>query len=108
VLLKRNIPIAKPSFGKEEIDAVKQVLESGIVASGPRTKAFEKEFADYVGTEQAVAVTNGTVALDVALKALKIGAGDEVITSAFSFIASATEGPATVVICCIRDWKASA
>jgi perosamine synthetase len=86
--LKRNIPIAKPSFGKEEINAVKEVLESGIVASGPKTKAFEKRFAEYVGVEEAVAVTNGTVALDVALKALKIGAGDEVITSAFSFVAS--------------------
>ncbi len=86
--MKRNIPIAKPSFGKEEINAVKEVLESGIVASGPKTKAFEKRFAEYVGVEEAVAVTNGTVALDVALKALKIGAGDEVITSAFSFVAS--------------------
>jgi perosamine synthetase len=86
--LKRNIPIAKPSFGKEEINAVKEVLESGIVASGPKTKTFEKRFAEYVGVEEAVAVTNGTVALDVALKALKIGAGDEVITSAFSFVAS--------------------
>jgi perosamine synthetase len=86
--LKRNIPIAKPVFGKEEINAVKEVLESGIVASGPKTKAFEKMFAEYVGAEEAVAVTNGTVALDVALKALKIGPGDEVITSAFSFVAS--------------------
>jgi perosamine synthetase len=86
--MKRNIPIAKPSFGKEEINAVKEVLESGIVASGPRTKTFEKEFADYIGVEQAVAVINGTVALDVALKALKLGAGDEVITAAFSFVAS--------------------
>ena len=65
--LKRNIPIAKPVFGKEEINAVKEVLESGIVASGPKTKAFEKSFAEYVGVEEAVAVTNGTVALDVAL-----------------------------------------
>ncbi|PVX25653.1 MAG: aminotransferase DegT, partial [Candidatus Bathyarchaeum sp.] len=45
--LKRTISIAKPSFGNEEIAAVKEVLESGIVASGPRTKAFEKEFAEY-------------------------------------------------------------
>ena len=86
--MSRKIPIAKPSFGKEEEDAVKEVMESGILASGPRTKSFEKEFAEYIGVEHAVAVTNGTVALDVALKALKIGPGDEVITSAFSFIAS--------------------
>ncbi len=86
--MNRKIPIAKPNFGKEEETAVKKVLESGILASGPRTKSFEKEFAEYVGVEHAVAMTSGTVALDVALKALKIGPGDEVITSAFSFIAS--------------------
>ena len=86
--LKRTIPIAKPSFGKEEIHAVKEVLESGVVASGPRTKVFEKKFAEYLGVDHAVAVTNGTVALDVALKALKLGPGDEVITSSFSFVAS--------------------
>jgi perosamine synthetase len=86
--LNRKIPIAKPNFGKEEQTAVKEVLESGILASGPRTKQFEKEFAEYVGVKHAVAVANGTIALDAALKALKIDAGDEVITSAFSFIAS--------------------
>jgi len=86
--LNRKIPIAKPNFGKEEETAVKEVLESGILASGPRTKQFEKEFAKYIGVEHAIAVTNGTVALDVALKALNLGPGDEVITSAFSFIAS--------------------
>jgi len=86
--LTRKIPIAKPNFGKEEETAVKEVLESGILASGPKTKSFEKEFAEYIGAEHAVAVTNGTIALDVALKALKICPGDEVITSAFSFVAS--------------------
>jgi perosamine synthetase len=86
--LNRKISIAKPNFGKEEEDALKEVLESGILASGPKTKMFEKEFAEYIGVEHAVAVTNGTVALDVALKTLNIGSGDEVITSAFSFIAS--------------------
>ena len=86
--MNRKISIAKPNFGKEDEDAVKEVLESGILVSGPRTKSFEKEFAEYIRVKHAVAVTSGTVALDVALKALKIGPGDEVITSAFSFIAS--------------------
>jgi perosamine synthetase len=86
--LNRKIPIAKPNFGREEEEAVKEVLESGVLASGPKTKTFEKEFAEYIGVEHAVAVTNGTIALDVALKALKLGPGDEVITSAFSFISS--------------------
>ncbi|UCC58373.1 MAG: DegT/DnrJ/EryC1/StrS family aminotransferase [Candidatus Bathyarchaeum sp.] len=83
-----KIPIAKPNFGKEEEEALKAVLESGILVQGEKTKSFEKEFAEYIGVEHAVAVTNGTIALDVALKALKLGPGDEVITSAFSFIAS--------------------
>jgi len=86
--LNRKISIAKPNFGKEEEDAVKEVLESGFIASGPKTKVFEKEYAEYIGVEHAVAVTNGTIALDVALKAFKISPGDEVITSAFSFVAS--------------------
>lgn len=86
--MTRKIPIAKPNLGKEEETAVIDVLRSGFLVSGPKVKALEKEFAEYVGVDHAVAVTNGTVALDVALKALKIGAGDEVITSAFSFVAS--------------------
>ncbi len=86
--MNRKISIAKPNFGKEEETAVKEVIASGILAAGPKTKVFEEEFAEYIGVEHAVAVTNGTVALDVALKALEIGPGDEVITSAFSFVAS--------------------
>jgi perosamine synthetase len=83
-----KIPIAKPNFGKEEEEALKAVLESGILVKGEKTRTFEKLFAEYVGVDHAIAVTNGTIALDVALKALKLGPGDEVITSAFSFIAS--------------------
>ncbi len=86
--MNRNISIAKPYFGNEEENAVKEVLKSGILASGPKTKTFEKEFAEYLGVKHAIAVSNGTIALDVALKLLKIGPGDEVITSAFSFVAS--------------------
>jgi len=86
--LRRTIPIAKPILGKEEIEAVKGVFESGILVQGEKIKSFEKEFAEYIGVEHAVAMANGTVALDIALKALGIGPGDEVITSAFSFIAS--------------------
>ncbi len=87
--MNRKIPIAKPNFGQEEVNAVKEVLESGILASGPQTRQFEKEFAEYIGVKHAVAVANGTIALDVALKLLNLAPGDEVITSAFSFIASA-------------------
>jgi len=86
--MSRMIPIAKPLLGKEELTAIKEVLESGILVLGEKTRLFEKEFADYIGVKHAVAVSNGTTALDIALKALKISAGDEVVTPAFSFVAS--------------------
>lgn len=84
-----RIPIARPYLGKEEADAVVRVLESGMIAYGPEAQRFEEEFASYVGTDYAIAVTSGTVALDLVLKAYKIGPGDEVITTPFSFIATA-------------------
>ena len=86
----RNIPIAKPLIGDDEINAVISVLKSGMLAHGKEVEAFEKEFAHYLGAKHGIAVANGTAALDVALKALKIGPGEEVITTPFTFIASAT------------------
>ncbi|MGH2592097.1 MAG: DegT/DnrJ/EryC1/StrS family aminotransferase [Anaerolineae bacterium] len=83
------IPIAQPLLGAEEQAAVQEVLASGALAQGKRVAEFEARFAGYVGVRHAVAVTNGTLALWVALLAHGIGAGDEVITSPFSFIASA-------------------
>lgn len=83
------IHIAKPMIGDEEKRAVLEVLDSGIIAQGPRVKAFEEAFAAMCGTEHAVATTSGTTALHVALLAHGIGEGDEVITSPFTFIASA-------------------
>ncbi len=85
----RKIPIAKPILGEEEYKAVRRVLESGYLAHGPEVEAFEKEFAEYIGVKHAVAVANGTAALDIMLKAARIGPGDEVITTPFTFIASA-------------------
>ena len=86
--MNRMIPIAKPLLGKEELAAVKEVFESGILVQGEQTRLFESEFAEYIGVKHAIAVVNGTTALDVALKALGISHGDEVITPAFSFVAS--------------------
>ena len=86
--MKRTIPIAKPVLGREEVEAVRNVFESGILVQGGRTRLFEEEFAEYIGVEHAVAMANGTIALDTALKALRLGPDDEVVTSAFSFIAS--------------------
>jgi perosamine synthetase len=83
------IYMAKPQIGEEEKQAVMEVLDSGIIAQGPRTKAFEEGFAQMCVTKHAVATSSGTTALHVALLAHGIKSGDEVITSAFTFIASA-------------------
>jgi dTDP-4-amino-4,6-dideoxygalactose transaminase len=83
------IPIAKPLIGNEEKIAVMQVLDSGMLASGPKTEEFEKKFAEFIGTKYAIATTSGTTALHLGLLALGVARGDEVILPTFSFIASA-------------------
>jgi perosamine synthetase len=83
------IQIAKPLLGKEEIDAVTKVLSSGMIAQGPKVEEFELAFSEYTGCECAVAVNSGTAALHIALLAHGIGREDEVITSPFTFIATA-------------------
>jgi perosamine synthetase len=82
------ISVAKPLIGKEEKEAVMKVLDSGMIAHGPVTEAFEKEFATYTGAKHAFAVANGTVALHAALLAVGVKPGDEVVTTPFTFIAS--------------------
>ncbi len=83
------IPIAKPLIGEEEIRAVEEVLRTGMLAHGRVVEEFERAFADYTGVKHGVAVANGTLALDVALKSIGIKSGEEVITTPFTFIASA-------------------
>ncbi len=83
------IPIARPDLGQEEIDAVADVIRSGIVAQGPRVKEFEAAWADYCGVRHAIATSNGTLALMAILDQLGIGSGDEVITVAHTFAATA-------------------
>jgi dTDP-4-amino-4,6-dideoxygalactose transaminase len=83
------INIAKPLIGNEEKQAVLEVLDSGIIAQGPRVKAFEDAFAEMCGVRHAIATSSGTTALHTALLAHGIGDNDEVITSPFTFIASA-------------------
>jgi len=83
------INIAKPLIGSEEKQAVLDVLDSGILAQGPRVKAFEEAFAAMCGVKHAIATSSGTTALHTALLANGIGPGDEVITPSFTFIASA-------------------
>lgn len=83
------ISISSPQFGEEELTLIREVLESGVVAQGPKVAQLEREFAELAGTRFAVAVASGTAALHLAVLAHGIGAGDEVITSPFTFIASA-------------------
>jgi len=83
------IPIARPQIGKEEKQAVLEVLESGMLAQGSKVLEFEERFANFVGAKYAMAVSSGTAALHLSLLAHGVGPGDEVITSPFSFIASA-------------------
>lgn len=89
------VPIASswPSHGRDEILAVTQVLQSGRVNAlvhGEQNRAFEKEFAAYIGMPHAIAVSNGTVSIEMALRAFGIGAGDEVVIPARSFFATAS------------------
>jgi perosamine synthetase len=83
------IILSKPSIGEEEIAAVVEVLESGMLASGVRVREFEEKFAAACGTSEAIAVGSGTAALHLGLLAMGIGPGDEVIVPSFTFAASA-------------------
>ncbi len=83
------IQISKPYITEEDVRAASEVLCSGNLAQGPKVKEFEETFARYCGTRYAVAVNNGTSALHCALFALGITAGDEVITTPFTFVATA-------------------
>ncbi|MFW6057013.1 MAG: DegT/DnrJ/EryC1/StrS family aminotransferase [Chloroflexota bacterium] len=84
-----SIPVAKPDIREEDIAAVASVLRSGHLAQGSITAEFEQRFAQYVGVRHAVAVSSGTAALHLALLARGIGPGDEVITTPFTFTATA-------------------
>ncbi len=84
-----EIPLARPVLGDEEEAAVLEVLRSGQLSLGPRVPAFEAAFAARLGAKHASAVSSGTAGLHLALRAVGVSDGDEVVTSPFSFVASA-------------------
>ncbi|HEY8083215.1 MAG TPA: DegT/DnrJ/EryC1/StrS family aminotransferase [Solirubrobacterales bacterium] len=88
-MTEESIPLAKPELGRREEDLVLEVLRSGRLSLGPMGERFEREFAAWLGVEDAVAVSSGTAALHLGVRALGWGSGDEVLTSPFSFVASA-------------------
>lgn len=84
-----RIPVMIPWLGEEEAEAASDAVLSGWVAQGPRVAAFERAFAERVGAEHGIAVSSCTTALHLALVALGIGPGDEVVVPSLSFIATA-------------------
>ncbi|HEV2790958.1 MAG TPA: DegT/DnrJ/EryC1/StrS family aminotransferase [Solirubrobacterales bacterium] len=85
----RQIPLARPEVGAREEELVLEVLRSGQLSLGPMGERFEREFAAWLGVEDAVMASSGTAALHLGVRALGWGGGDEVMTSPFSFVASA-------------------
>lgn len=88
-MAERTIAMAQPLLFQEEHEAVLEVLRSGHLASGPKVKAFEEAFAAFVGCQYGIATSNGTTALAVALQGAGLRPGDKVITTPFTFIATA-------------------
>lgn len=86
----RNIPFSPPDITDDEINAVAEALKSGWITTGPRTKEFEKKIAAYCGVDKAVCLNSATACLEGILRVLGIGEGDEVITSAYTYTASAS------------------
>lgn len=86
----RNIPFSPPDVGEEEIALVAEALRSGWITTGPRTKEFERKIADYCHTYRAVCLNSATACMELILRVLGVGAGDEVITCAYTYTATAS------------------
>ncbi|MBD1221311.1 DegT/DnrJ/EryC1/StrS family aminotransferase [Virgibacillus halodenitrificans] len=86
----RNIPFSSPDVTDAEIEEVIKAMKSGWITTGPRTKEFEKRIAEYVGVNKAVCLNSATAAMELTLRILGVGPGDEVITSAYTYTASAS------------------
>lgn len=85
-----NIPFSPPDVGEEEIKEITEALQSGWITTGPKTKQFEREIANLCNTKNAVCLNSATASLELTLRVLGIGEGDEVITSSYTYTASAS------------------
>ncbi len=83
-----NIPFSPPDLSQAEIDAVVDVLESGWITTGPKTKEFERQISEYIGTEKTACLSSATASMEMTLRLLGIGEGDEVIVPAYTYTAS--------------------
>lgn len=102
----RTIKFSPPDIGQAEIDEVVDTLRSGWITTGPKTKEFERRIAAFCGTSKAVCLNSATAGLELILRILDIGEGDEVITSAYTYTASASvieHVGAKIVLCDITD-----
>lgn len=86
----RDIPFSPPDITDAEIEEVIKAMKSGWITTGPRTKEFERKIAEYVGVNKAACLNSATAAMELTLRVLGIGPGDEVITSAYTYTASAS------------------
>ena len=86
----RNILFSPPDITEAEIEEVINTMKSGWITTGPRTKEFERRIADYVGVNRAVCLNSATAAMELTLRILGVGPGDEVITTAYTYTASAS------------------
>ncbi len=86
----RNIPFSPPDMSEEEVREVSEAIRSGWITTGPRTKEFERQIADYCNTDKAVCLNSATACMELILRVLGVGPGDEVITSAYTYTATAS------------------
>jgi dTDP-4-amino-4,6-dideoxygalactose transaminase len=104
---KFNIPFSPPDISDAEIELVADALRSGWITTGPKTKLLEKKIAEWVGTPKCVCLNSQTACAEVSLRILGIGAGDEVITTAYTYTASASVichvGAKVVMVDCQKD-----
>ncbi len=106
-LKKKNIPFSPPDMTEEEANAAAETVKSGWITTGPKTKEFERRIAEYCGVDKAVCLNSNTACQETVLRVLGIGPGDEVITCAYTYTASASVidhvGAKIVLVDCQKD-----